>query len=158
MLAELDETMSEGGQRVDTVTIEIENLNDVSEAARGGGLPWQIPDSMTSDIHQLVDGSTGSTVVGDGAGDAAGIWAIAFPMFRAHNVHPSGWASQVQLADDMSDDQLDEPLTPPAPPDHVVDVAEPAQRRIAVVEVIRTGPLSTPRFRRHIIVLPQTAD
>ena len=105
MLAELDETMSEGGQRVDTVAIEIENLNDVSEAARGGGLPWQIPDSMTSDTHQLVDGSTGSTVLGDGAGDVAGIWAMnaAFrsPMFRAHNVHPSGWASQVQLADDM---------------------------------------------------------
>eukprot|EP00966_Prymnesium_polylepis_P155332 3587670-Prymnesium_polylepis.1 len=65
MLAELDETMSEGGQSVDTVASEIENLNDVSEAARAGGLPWQITDSMTSDTHQLVDGSTGSTVLGD---------------------------------------------------------------------------------------------
>ena len=158
MLAALD-VMSDGGQSADIVVNDVEDLGGVSAAAYGRGNPRHVVDSMISDTDQLEDGSS-STVQGDNSGDGGSTPAIhlAFltPTLLA-NLQSERGVRQMQHAD-MSDEDVNEPQTPRVPPDPVGEVAVPAQRCIAVIEVIRDEPLSTPRFRRHIIVVPQKAD
>lgn len=148
--------MSDGGESTDTVANDNQGLGPLTAAAHGPGIPGQIVDSTMSDTDQLEDDSS-SAVQGDNAGDGASIPAMnpasLSPTFLAIFLSEGG-SSQMQLADEMSDEDLYEPATPLVPPVPAV----PAQRRIAVIDIFRDGLLSTPRFRRRIIVVPQAAD